>query len=92
MIHQIRRKLNDFLRGANSLEEFENWFLPATWNLNSETDASAHELAAAITLALAEYDGGDLNLPELKVRLKEISSRDEFQPLLRKLRARSVGV
>ena len=78
MIQQILQQLDKFIRGDTSQEDFENWFLPATWNLKPKSDAITHDVAAAITLALAEFDSGHLDSSELKQRLREVRSQTQI--------------
>lgn len=68
---QIRLKLSDWIEGRISLTEFEDWFVPATWNIHQDNDAEAEGLTDLIELSLSEYSGGYLTVHELKERLKE---------------------
>jgi hypothetical protein len=74
MVEEILRHIRSYLDGTFSRVEFENWFLPATWNLSEEQDPVAHDLSAQVYLALAEFDNGDLDEAELKERLAEVVS------------------
>ena len=74
MAEEILRHIRDYLDGTSSRIEFENWFLPATWNLSEEKEPAAHALSAQVYLALAEFDNGDLDEAELRERLAEVVS------------------
>ncbi len=66
---KIRLQLARYLVGEAPLAEFEESFLPATWDVTPETDPSAAPLVAEIHLALAEFSNGHLSEAELKQRL-----------------------
>lgn len=70
---QIRTWLARYLRDVLDLEDFEGWFTPATWDVESSGDPAAQGLAAVVALKLAEFSNGDLTEDEL---------RDEFRPLV----------
>jgi hypothetical protein len=67
---QIRSRLSDWIEGRISLAEFEDWFVPATWNIHKGNDAAAEDLTDSIELSLSEYSGGYLTLEELREKLK----------------------
>jgi hypothetical protein len=66
MINEIRDRVAAYVRGDTSLRQFEDWFLPAVWDV---ADAAVNETAAPIMLAIAEHDNGHLDESELKERL-----------------------
>lgn len=70
---EIRTWIARYLRGGVSLDAFERWFTPATWDVESTGDAAAQGLAAVVALKLAEFSHGDLSVDEL---------REEFRPLV----------
>lgn len=69
----IRRHLVSYLAGDVSLDEFTNWLVRATWNIENTGNASARELAYAVELTLAEYSSGLLTLEELRAELHALS-------------------
>lgn len=71
---EVAARLARYLRGKESLSDFESWLVPLTWDLSTEVDARAHELAAAITLGIAEYTSGSLTEDELKAALAELNT------------------
>jgi hypothetical protein len=73
MTDEILRRIQSYISGDISRREFEEWFLPATWNLDEAQDAGGHALAAQIYLAIAEFDNGNLDEAEFIERLSEIS-------------------
>ena len=70
---QIRSRLADWIDGKISLSEFEDWFVPETWNIHKANDAEAEDVADEIELSLSEYSGGHLTLEQLKESLKELA-------------------
>src|SRR5438128_2351866 len=68
---QIRSRLADWIDGRSSLSEFEDWFVPETWNIHKASDAEAEDLTDEIELSLSEYSGGHLTLEQLKESLRE---------------------
>ncbi|MBI4507942.1 MAG: hypothetical protein HY691_20640 [Chloroflexi bacterium] len=51
---QIRVELARYLDGEISLEQFEDWFLPATWNVHLAGEDEAANLAYDIDAVLAQ--------------------------------------
>ena len=68
---QIRGRLSRYLSGQGSLEEFDTWFTPATWDVERQGDQEAEVLADEIMLRLAEFSRGHWTEAELKARLRE---------------------
>ena len=66
----IREKLASYLVGEISLGEFEDWFVPASWNVAQSNNSNAVNLVYEIELWLAEYSDGHWNEQELKNYLK----------------------
>ena len=69
---QIRARLADWLDGKISLSEFEDWFVPETWNIHKAADPEAEELVDKIELSLSEYSGGYLSPAQLRESLGEL--------------------
>lgn len=63
---QIRARLAQYLAGDISLEDFEGWLTPASWELEEPGAAAAEALASAIMLKLAEFSNGDWTEEELR--------------------------
>jgi hypothetical protein len=70
---QIRSRLTEWINGGISLSEFEDWFVPETWNIHKANDPEAEALTDEIELSLSEYSGGYLSLDRLKENLKELA-------------------
>jgi hypothetical protein len=52
----IRRKLADYLAGQMSLAEFKDWFVGATWDVDSSGDPDAINLTYEVWHVLSEFD------------------------------------
>jgi len=65
-------RLLEWIEGDVSLDEFEDWFVPATWNIHRASDPEAEDLTDEIELSLAEYSGGHLTIEELKAELAKL--------------------
>ena len=74
---EIREKLASYLADEISLEEFEDWFVPASWNVLHRESKIAIDLVYDIELLLAEYSKDCWNEHEL---------REQFLPLVQEYR------
>ena len=66
---EIRSQLLRCLSDQISIEEFEDWFAPATWNVHQSGDRDAEFLTGVIELLLAEFSSGHLSEAELPRQL-----------------------
>lgn len=55
-----------YVRGDLPLATFQEWFIPATWNVRNIADDDAISLIRAIQLTLAEFLSGDISEEELR--------------------------
>lgn len=55
-----------------SLSAFEEWLIPATWNLEKSEHPSLVDLVSQIKLLLAESSSGHWSEAELRERLLEL--------------------
>jgi hypothetical protein len=62
----IREHLLRYLAGDLTLQEFEDWFVPATWNQIGRVPLSTERLIGEIELRIAEFTSG--HRPEDEVR------------------------
>ena len=75
LTQEIRDWLLRYLGGQVPLEEFEDWFLPSTWDISPDEDAAAFELSAEIRLRLAELDNGDWSEEQFGSLMSELLTR-----------------
>ena len=73
---EIREWLERYVDDRISLGEFEDWFLPATWDM-SQANSLAREMAAETRLYLAEVDRGDRSQDQLRSALSELIARHD---------------
>jgi hypothetical protein len=64
--NELREKLINYLSGEISLKEFENWFVPASWNVNRSNNQAAINIVYEIELWLSEYSDGFRSEGELR--------------------------
>ena len=62
---EIREHLSELLSGRRTLDEFEDWFVPATWDIHKSEDAEAEALTDQIELRLSEHSDGYLTSDDL---------------------------
>jgi hypothetical protein len=71
-VDQIRNGLSEWMDGKITLREFEDWFVPATWDIHQSGDEKAEDLADEIELRLSEYSGGYLSREDLRSEMKSL--------------------
>lgn len=64
-----------YLRGAATLDEFEDWFIPETWHVERSGNVPAAELADPIRIALADIAGDEMTEDEFKALLASLEKR-----------------
>ena len=71
---QIREAITQYIAGRASLREFQEWFAPRTWDIDSLVqDGEVRKLINEIELLLAEFSNGHWTERELKNKLQEHS-------------------
>ncbi len=68
----VRNKLAKYLSGEISLQGFNRWFVPATWDVDDASSKSLRDLIGKIKLRLAEYSSGHWEKDELDRELTVI--------------------
>jgi len=66
---EIRARLGRYLRGEHTLDEFREWFTPATWDVHLSGNESAANLAHRIEHVIAEYLTENITRGTLNTRL-----------------------
>lgn len=79
----IYGRLDAFLSGALSLEDFTAWLVGATWNIEQMGNTGAIDVAFAIELALAEHSSGLLTLEEFRTELRSFGRNGPHDPITR---------
>ena len=85
-VEQIREHLLNLLaKPAGSLDDFDEWFAQASWNMHQDSDLMAQKFASAIELRLAEYESQSLSQDQLREELtkllREYSVKLSMQPV-----------
>jgi hypothetical protein len=68
----IRDRLASYLAGEITLRQFEDWFVPASWNRAGQGNASLDALIGEIELRLAELTSGHRTEMELRELLSPL--------------------
>ncbi len=63
---EIRERLAGYLAKQISLDEFKEWFIPATWEVEETGDRLSYDLSNEIHLRLAEFSNGHWTDDELR--------------------------
>ena len=63
---ELRQELSRYLKGQCTLKDFEDWFVPRSWNFNQDTNPSLQKLVSQIELSIAEFSNGDWTEKELR--------------------------
>ncbi len=73
---EIREKLEQLLSQQISLDDFEEWFAPYSWNIHKNGNEEAQQLAYRIEHQLSQFDEDS---DELRIELTRIlgSSRGQ---------------
>ena len=69
---EIRNKLASYLFGEISLQDFEDWFVPSSWNVIHSGNRAAVNLVYEIEPWLAEFSDGFWSEDELKRNLRPL--------------------
>jgi hypothetical protein len=70
---EIYNWLSRYLAGQISLREFHDWFIPATWELDDQSEPA--KLVHRIQLLLAEFANGDRLEDDLREALWAVVNR-----------------
>lgn len=68
----IRDRLTHYLAGQASLDEFKDWLLGATWNVDDRDEPVAMDLTYDIQLLLAEYSSEGFPEADLRHQLRPL--------------------
>jgi len=73
--YDIRERLGEYLAHEISLEEFEDWFIPETWDIDQTDDLDLLNLVYGIKLRLAEFSNNDCTEDKLRSLLRPFIER-----------------
>jgi hypothetical protein len=76
---ELRQELGRYLKGQCTLKEFEDWFVPRSWDFNQNSNPSLQKLVAQVELSLAEFSNGDWSEKELRQQLGILMTNYEIQ-------------
>jgi hypothetical protein len=65
------------LVGEETLPDFQDWLVGATWDVEEQRKPQAIDMTYEIKLALAEHSRGDISLSEVRQRLSELVQTSE---------------
>ena len=65
----IRNQLASYLSNEIALDQFEDWFVQNTWNVQKWGGPDLQALVFAVESELSEYSGSDLSEASLRNRL-----------------------
>lgn len=80
IIREIRERLGEYIAGQVNLREFEDWFIPRSWNIEKAGSSDAEKLAGEIELRLAELSDGHWTEDEMKDLLRPLVHVQEYAP------------
>ena len=76
---ELRQELTRYLKGQCTLKDFEDWFVPRSWNFNQNSNPSLLKLVSQIELSLAEFSNGDWTEKELRQQFSILMTVDEIE-------------
>ena len=69
---EIRAKIAQYLNGEISLEDLNQWFGPATWDVHLTDNYEALKLTGRVGLWLSEYSAGHLPEDALRYEMRQL--------------------
>ena len=70
---ELVQKLSEVAIGKMKLRDFEDWFVPASWNANLWATRQVRDAVYSLELAIAEYSNGHLDSSYLRALSGEIA-------------------
>ena len=89
---RVLRQIECLLAHKISLEEFEDWLVRSSWNMQRDSDGKAQDLVWKIELSLAEYSSGHLDSKDLRAELRNLVSESSEKTLWHVMNQESVSV
>lgn len=75
---EIRKKLISYLSNEVSLQEFEDWFVPETWEVEKTGNLDAAEWTNEIELKLEEFSKGHRTEDDLRAFFRNLLNTSAF--------------
>ena len=69
---EIKGRIQDLLNQKLSIEAFEDWLVPKSWNMHLWASPSVQRLVSAVELRLAELGRGHLQENQFRRELQEM--------------------
>jgi hypothetical protein len=69
---ECRQRIARFVSGDVSLDDFEDWFVSASWNQHQHAGAGLQRLVGLVELLLAEHSGGHRSEHQLRASLHSL--------------------
>ena len=70
LIEQMSAKVVNFLLRQINVSEFHDWFIPATWDIDDESE-EVKRFAHRVQLVLAEFSNGDRTEDEAREAIQD---------------------
>jgi len=70
---QILERLAQYLAGRLSIQEFEDWFVPSSWDVRQSGTTQDADLVYRVELFLAEFSNDDWTEEELKSKFRSLT-------------------
>jgi hypothetical protein len=75
---EILAHLQDYLKGRIELDQFKDWLVSATWQVEPEMDPTAMSLAYEVQMACADYSSDLSTESELRETLSALLPQDQL--------------
>lgn len=79
---EIRGQLARYLSNEISLDDFEDWFVPRSWNFDAASTPSLQDMVSEIELLLAEYSNGHITEEDLRQKFLPFATSYKISYLL----------
>jgi hypothetical protein len=73
LVPQIQDHLARYLANETTLDEFKDWLVGATWDIEQRGDSESEDLTYEIKLRLAEHSGGYCTEDDLRRLLRPLA-------------------
>lgn len=74
---EIYAWIRRYLRGAATVDEFEDWFVSETWDVEHTGNVAASEVAADVRASLTELSVGEMDEDAFRAHLRSLEARHQ---------------